>query len=166
MSTNEKPGEIWSQLDKLPAQGIMGLVEAASAVLQSGWEGAENLNKMPSIPLTNILQETLAQEGVKVDGAQIKMLISDNEVSLSLCRKLLTEIARFPELAHEVENAYYARQKMMVIEPVSWLLAGAILVLAIKVREIDLKKGRVKFDKLSDKAIEALCKLFGIERGV
>src|SRR3989338_7896450 len=120
MSTNEKQGEIWSQLDKLPAKEIMGLVEAASAILQAGWEGAENLNKMPSIPLTNILQETLAQEGVKVDGAQIKILISDNEVSLSLCRKLLTEIARFPELAYEVENTYYARQRMMVIEPVSW----------------------------------------------
>lgn len=166
MSTNKRQGEIWSQLDKLPAQEIMGIVEVAVVVLQAGWEGAENLNKTPPKSLTDILQDSLAQNGVKTDDAQIKMLITDNEMSLALSRKLLGEIACFPELAHEVENVYHTRQKMMGIEPVSCLIAGALLVLAIKVKEIDVKGGKIKFYNLSDKAVEALCKLLGVAGGM
>ncbi len=163
MNTEEKSGEIWSTLDKLSAQEIIRLVEAAVYVLKPASETPEDLSKMPSAPLTSILYETLANKGVNVDKADIPLLISEGEVSLALCKELLGQIAEnFPELAFEVEKTYHVRQKMMGIEPVSWLLAGAILVLAIKVKEIDLNKKRIKFHDLSDNAIRAVCRLLGI----
>jgi hypothetical protein len=161
MSINTKQGEIWSRLDELSAQEIIGLVEAAVVVIQSGWEGTENLYNAPPRMLTSILQDVLGQKGVKLDSSQAKLLISQSETSLAISRKLLSEIICFPELANEVEIAYNARQKMMLVEPVSWLLAGALLVLAIKVQKIDLKNKNIKFYALSDKAVEAVGKLLG-----
>lgn len=166
MNSRENQEKIWSQLDELPSEEIIRLVEMTVTVLQPGWDEARDINKMPPGPLTRMLKETLAERQVQVSDDQLKLLIDENETSLNISRELLREIATVPDLAAEVEKAYYVQKRMMVIEPVSWLLAGAVLVLAIKVKEIDLEKGKVKFHKLSDKTIDSLCGLLGIGKGI
>jgi len=165
MSKNKERKNIWSQLDELPSQEVLKLVQVTVAVLEDKYESTEKLSKAPPKLLKNVLRTSLEQKGLKIDNAQTSVLIKENETSLALSRKLLSEIACYPELAKEVEEEYQKREKMMSWELVGWLLAGALLVLAIKVKEIKTKKGGVKFFELSDKAVAAVGKLLGTGKG-
>jgi hypothetical protein len=94
---------------------------------------------------------------------QIQKVIEDEDLSSQVCLKILGEVRLYPELAERLDQAYELQTRKMV-SPELLLLTGALVILAIKVREINWKEGKIIFDK-SNKVVQGflsgLVKTFG-----
>jgi len=89
-----------------------------------------------------------------VDQEQIQAALEDSDRSQQLALTVLDQIRRFPELADQVNDAYEARRREMA-GPELLLLAGAVVILAIKLKAVKISARGVSidFDK-AGKAVE------------
>ncbi len=130
----------WQKLDELPDEKLRMLVASLLSVLQDSTEqdsddSMEDVATIPPGPLRRQLKEALAENGVAASDSQINQIMESRPFAILL----LQQIAQQPDLACEVEQAYKERQRMLVVDG-GIILAGAVLVLVIKLKRIRANK--------------------------
>jgi hypothetical protein len=158
MTEQTAPGAIWQRIDQLSDNEIAALTQAAIYILQSGSDdqSLRDLEAMPKRSLRDELQRSLAARAVPGGDAPDR-IVGDPKLSRPVAIELLKVIAMEPDLAAEVENTYRAREKLLT-GGVEIILAGALLVLVLKLRHVKVgKRGAdISFSKLSDTAIKSV----------
>jgi hypothetical protein len=97
-----------------------------------------------------------------VDQGKIQGMLESEDLSTELCLKLLDEVRQEPAFAERIAAAYDARTgKMAIAEGV--LLAGALVILAIKLRKISWGKDKkeITFDAAGTTVATFIKQLFG-----
>jgi hypothetical protein len=138
-----------SELNTLVALTAQTLLESQAdrSVLPSG--------RLDVSPATAARELTPALQEVdpEISRQQIQGLLEDETLSTQVCLRILDEVRGQPELADRIAEAYEQRsQKMTGVELV--LLAGALVILAIRIKEIHFGDKKVVFDP-AGKAVEA-----------
>jgi hypothetical protein len=104
----------------------------------------------------------LKGEAPAIDAGKIQEMLESEDLSTELCLKLLGEVRKEPRLAERIAAAYEARaQKMAVAETA--LLAGALVILAIKIRKISWGKDKkeIAFDSAGATVTAFIKQFFG-----
>ncbi|MCW3474595.1 hypothetical protein [Limobrevibacterium gyesilva] len=128
------------ELRTLVALAAQALVEADPDVA-----GEDLLHISPRAAAREILPLVQGQDRT-IDAQRIQQLLEDEELSSQLCVQLLGEIRAIPELADRVAAAYDMRERKMAVTE-TLLLAGALVILALKLKKISwgAGKGEVAF---------------------
>jgi hypothetical protein len=154
---NEERPTVWTRLESLSDTELRALVEASIEVLQQ--DGAASVEddvlELPPGALRRELRSALIENGVEADEHAAEEVLQRTEMSRPVALALLGEIAREPALAQEIEAAYRARQGMMVVDPAT-LLAGALLVLALKLKRVKVGDVDVSFYPMKERALTAV----------
>jgi hypothetical protein len=132
----------WCQaLDRLDDRQLGLLVQAAAAVLAGAGDGDDlrQATELPAGALAADLGGALAEQGVAADEGAVRRLVEAGERDRQLGIALLRQVCAVPALRAEVDAAYAARQRMMVVDP-GTVLAAAVLLLVLKLRRV--KVGR------------------------
>jgi hypothetical protein len=100
------------------------------------------------------LQRILKEQVPSIQSAQIQTVLEDPQNSQKIALAVLGEIRQIPELAERVAAAYQARTGEMA-GPELLLLAGAVVILAIRIKDLDFSAHGVKvsFDE-AGKSVE------------
>ena len=149
---------VFDQLRDLSDHQLRNLVAVSVQVILS----AENLpEEIPEdlfeiSPRGAAIELSKFFEGIEANASPEKLqkILHDQKLSSDLCIEVLKEIRRHPILAKKIEEAYNARENQLA-EPTTLLLAGALVILAIRIKKIrwtDQNK-EIEFDK-SGKAVE------------
>jgi len=129
----------WQRLDELPDNKLRLLVASVVSVLQDSADqddaSMEGVAAMPPGPLSRELQTVLAENGVAVSESQASQIMESRPFALLL----LQQVAQQHDLAREVEHACQERQRMLVVDG-GIILAGAVLLLVIKLKRIQANK--------------------------
>jgi hypothetical protein len=153
----------WNKLDDLPDNQLRLLLASAMSVLQRIADEedtalVEEVAVVPPAPLTQELQALLIESGVKVNPAQAEQL-TDSRLAMLLALK---QIARQPELVRRVEGTFQERRRMLFVDP-GTILAGAVLILVIKLKRVRADRGGVdiEFRDLKSDMLGAIRKFLG-----
>jgi hypothetical protein len=101
--------------------------------------------------------------GEGVTREQIQEVLEDDELAAKACLEVLDQVRTCQPLADHIADTYEASSRKMVV-PELLLLAGSLLVLCIKVKEINFAGKKVTFYKADDavkSALTGLIKLGG-----
>jgi hypothetical protein len=142
---------IWDKYPNLPPQELHTLVNVTAQVLLDSEGGqstfsADLLERSPAA-ISRELAPLLQEAEPPITRQQVRELLEDEELSAKACRQVLDQVRGFPELADRIARAYEIRnQKLVGVELT--LLAGALVILAIKVKEIRWGKdqGGIQFE--------------------
>jgi hypothetical protein len=139
------------------------LLESIVSVLRDGAVSrgeAEELLALPSAPRATELNAALRDVGVVTDVNAELSASSGEDRSLGLA--LVKSICIDPALRNEVDEAYRARQGLMVLDPVT-LLAVSGLLLVMKLRHVEIGKGRlvIKLDPVKNVMVDFLKQMTG-----
>ncbi len=158
MTQRAEPAELWSRLDDLTDVEVAALTQAAIHVLEAGGDdpSLREVETMPTRPLTATLEQELSARAI-TEPEIARRIVSDHSLSRPIAINLLKTIAADPVLAEEVAAAYRARQKLLTVG-VDLILAGALLLLVLKVKRVRVGKRGVdaEFSELSDNAIKSV----------
>jgi hypothetical protein len=157
-STNDKKLD-WSKLNDLSDQQLATLVESAIFVLkQSDAPDAPSPTEMPAGPMTKALEQLLGECGADTSAAS--RVVKQSELSRPVAIALLSAIGSEPALAQKVERAWRDRGGLLVVGT-GVILAAALLLLVLKVRNIKAPGVEVDFDKLSTAALSKVFRFLG-----
>jgi hypothetical protein len=136
------------------------LLQAATSVLAESADDEDEAADLAELPPSEAAAEVGATLG-QPDGAASR-LVDDPELDRELALALVREVCAIPALRAEVDDAYTARKRMMVVDPGS-ILAVSLLLLVLKLRRV--KVGRegvyVELDPVRDEALKLAGKLLG-----
>jgi hypothetical protein len=136
---------LWDQYPDLSPTELRILVAATAQVLADSAADAE----LPADPLEISSGEAARQLTASIASLDdskrtlVQELLEDDEASEQLVHAVLTEVRRHPELAAAVDAAYAERARKMTGGELM-LLAGALVVLATRIKEIKVGKGGTK----------------------
>ena len=155
---------VLGRLDTLSDQELSVVIAAAADVLAEGGDDptARDAIAMPPGPAAAELRLQLAAAGLDVDDATADGLVTDEATSREVALATLRELAKEPELAAEIEDAWRARSGMMVIDG-GVLIASALLLLVMKLKHVKVKGGDVdvEFYEAKSGVLAAVRKLVG-----
>jgi hypothetical protein len=137
---------VWQKFpDKLTLSERRNLTSAAAATLMefrpTGTPVPADLMTISPLAASRHLAELMSKHGLESDVEAIQELLEDEDRAWEACASTLNLLRRIPELRDEVDQAYEERQNAMT-GPVEFLLAGALLVLAMKIKRVVLTKDR------------------------
>lgn len=139
---------IWDRYPDLSPSELRNLVAATAQVLAEGADGADRA-QLPEDPIEISTGEAARQLTASVDGLSaderpvVQELLEDDDASERLVHAVLAEVRRYPELAAAVDETYQERARKMTGAELL-LLAGAVVVLATRIKEIKAGKGGTK----------------------
>lgn len=118
---------------------------AAETLIDSAADPAVSADvlRLSSRSAATELQPLLAGEAPGIERAQIQTALDDPELSRKMALAVLDEIRQVPPLADQVAAAYQARSGEMA-GPELLLLAGAVVILAIKLKDMSFTRDGVK----------------------
>jgi hypothetical protein len=122
-----------SELASLVAATAQVLLESQSQTSEVSEEILEASPAAASRELLPLLQET----DPAITREQIQQLFEDTDRSRQICLRILGEVRKSPDLAERVAEVY-DREVHMMDGGATLLLAGALVVLAMKIKEIDI----------------------------
>ncbi|MFQ5906716.1 MAG: hypothetical protein ACE5JA_09110 [bacterium] len=130
----------------LTAQALLESETASSEVPQDLLDFSPLAASRDLLPLLQDADATL-------DRGQIQQLLEDEDLSAQVCLKLLGEVRNYPKLADRVAEAYDAKAGVMAV-PEMLLLTGALVILAIRIKEIRWSKKEkvIQFEKAGEVA--------------
>jgi len=162
-NANEEPVDIWGRLDDLDDAELAMLVEAAASVIADNTNeaGARIYLEMPPRPAGQILKSTLADAGVAVDDEEAAELVRDEVVTRQLAVHVLRSLAQQPVIAAEIEVAYRARQRMLVIDA-GVISAAALLLLVLKLKRVKIGGVDVSFYDARQSALDSIRRMLGM----
>lgn len=141
---------IWNQHPNYSDDQLRQLVAVCSEVFLDSDTAAEQfppdfLEISPAMAARQ-LGPVLEENGQTLHAESVQEVLQDPIPSRDLCIAILTEIKRSPELATRVSETYARRERKMG-GPETVLLAGALVVLAIKLKELRWgpEGGRISF---------------------
>jgi len=138
---------IWDTYPDVSDEELRDLVAVTAQMLMDAPTDAETnaeLLKQSPRSLAPQLVAMLGEPALPV--ADLQRLLEDEDTGALICRFVLDEVRAVPELADRVAAAYAARQSRMAVTE-SLLLVGALVILAIKIKEIKWgdKEKSIKF---------------------
>ena len=130
---------IWDSYPNLTQSQFRTLVAVTAQVLldvrADGSDVPADLLQQSTLANARQLTPLLKQADPSVSREDIQEMLEDEGLATQASRAVLDQVRTVPEIAARIAEAYDARQdKMTGVELV--LLAGAIVVLAIKIRRI------------------------------
>jgi hypothetical protein len=162
----EAPDEpnVWERLDDLSDHELEGLVAAAISVLEEGADdpSLQNVADMPPGPTASELRSLLGGAGVEAEQAELEQLVTDEATARELALATLRELGREPQLAAAIEEAWRARSGMMIVDA-GFVIAGALLLLVMKLKRVQVGKGEVdvEFYEAKSETLGAVRRLLG-----
>lgn len=136
------------------------LLQVATSVLAESADDQDEAADLAELPPSEAAAQVGATLGEPEDVAS--RLVDDPELDRVLALGLVREVCAIPALRDEVDEAYAARKRMMVVDPGS-ILAVSLLLLVIKVRRV--KVGRegvdIELDPVRNGAVTLVGKLLG-----
>jgi hypothetical protein len=132
---------IWDKYPDFTADELRTLVAVtAQVLLESDAATGAVPQDLLDLPAGATARELAAALGA--DSAAIRDLLDDDARARQAALSVLGEVRRHPALATRVADAYEARGRTMAVETV--LLAGALVILAIKLKEVSFTKEGVR----------------------
>ncbi|MFI7405963.1 hypothetical protein ACIBW9_36785 [Streptomyces sp. NPDC049541] len=134
---------IWDRYPDLSPHELRDLVAATAQVLADFSDRSE----LPTDPIEMSTGEAARELTASIDVLSagqrgvVQELLEDDETAVRLCQVVLDEVRRYRELADAVAKAYEERTRKMTGAEVL-LLAGAVVVLATRIKEIKVGKGK------------------------
>jgi hypothetical protein len=135
----EDGGSIWDKYPNFTDTELRILSTVTAQVLMDSTEATAELEP----DLLGISSKAAAGEVAALLGdiapsasrEEVQQVLEDEQQSRQLCLQVLGEVRQYPELADRIAAAYRERaQKMAITETL--LLAGALVILAIRLKEI------------------------------
>jgi hypothetical protein len=114
----------------------------------------------PRAVVAQDLRELLDEAGLAITGDEATYLVTDSEATRTLALAALSELSGDAALRSEIDGAYARRSDLMVVDG-GTLLAGALLVLAIKVKRVKIGDVTIEFYELKASLIEQIRQLLG-----
>jgi hypothetical protein len=154
---------VWDRYPDLEPREFRELVAVTAQTLsEAGDEVPGDVLEQSARGASRDLAPVLQEAEPDVERWQIQALLEDDALAEQACRRVLDEVRAQPELAARVAAAYEERrQKMTGIELV--LLAGALVVLAIRVKRIKWGDRQVDFEP-SGEAVSTF--VAGLAKGI
>jgi hypothetical protein len=147
---------LWDRLDELSDSELRNVVAVAAQVLaESETTGdAEAGDAMELSPLTasRRIAPELAAVDPSLSAADVQRVLEDDRGARELALAVIGEIRRVPELAAEVE-ARLAERARKLSAPELLMATGALLVLAIKLKEIRFVQSKERGSSSSEVAM-------------
>ena len=156
-------GSVWERLDSLSHQELDALLAAAASVLVEDDEQAQQSATMPPGPAARELRSELEGAGIEVADGATEGLVADEARSREVALATLRELAKQPELAAEIEQAYRERSGMMVFD-LGLITGPVLLLLVLKLKHVKIKKGEgldIEFYEAKGDVLGAVGKFFG-----
>lgn len=145
------------ELDEADLRLLLQVIASVLAESAADDEEAADLVAMPA-------SEAAAEVGASIGGAEdaASRLVEDPAADRALALELVRQVCAIPALRDEVDEAYAARRRMMVVDP-GTILAVSLLLLVVKLRRV--KVGRegveIKLDPVRDRALKLAAALVG-----
>jgi hypothetical protein len=160
MNETRQETSIWTRLDELSDEELNAFAATAANVVADASDdpSAKETLTMPPGPAARELQAELGD----ADAARTEQLLSDPAAVREMNLTALRELAKSPELAAEIEEAWRARGEMMFID--GGLITGtALLLLIVKLKRVRAGKGGVdvEFYEAKNGVIAAIGHLLG-----
>lgn len=153
----------WDRLDNLTDSELHALAEATLSVLREEAAGmvAADAN-IPPRQLREQLAAALTDEGLRVDSAVINQIATDGEMAREVSLAIIASVGKDTQFRQQVQEAYKARQSMMVVDG-GLLIGAALLLLVTKLKRIKVEKGKfdAQFYQATDTLIERLRTILG-----
>jgi len=136
---------IWDRYPDLSPSELRNLVAATAQVLA----GSADRSELPADPIEISTGEAARELTASIDMLSadergvVQELLEDDDTAIELCHVVLGEVRRHPELASAVAQTYEERSRKMTGAELL-LLAGALVVLATRIKEIRAGKGGTK----------------------
>jgi len=140
---------VWDRYPDLESREFRELVAVTAQTLVDTGLAAEPVSseilESSNRAIARDLTPTLQKSNPHVTDWQVQAVLDDEDLATEACRRVLDEVRRRPDLAERVAAAYEERlQKMTGIEVV--LLAGALVVLAIRIKRVRWGHHEVDFE--------------------
>lgn len=156
---------IWNRYPNIETSEFRTLVSVTAQILLQHNEGVElsqellqQSSKMNAREIESILSQLYPSS--KMQG-KIQAKLEDESWAHQACCFVLDQVRDYPELAKKISEEYDARKlKMTGVETV--LLAGALVVLAMKIKEIHIGSASIKFYKANDAVKDFVCGLIKV----
>lgn len=146
--------------DELDDAELRLLLQAATSVLTESADDEAKATDLVEMPASAAAAEIGAM--LSDSGDDASRLVDDPVADRALAVALVREVCAIPALRDEVDEAYVARKRMLVVDPGS-ILAISLLLLVLKLRRV--KVGRegvdVELDPVRDGALKLVGKLLG-----
>ncbi len=131
-------------------------------------EGAGNdadvdeIRELPPVVLAPDLAAALRAAGVQARDQQIEQLAEETTSNRTLAIALLEQICAVPALRAEVDAVYTAKQRLMIVNPVTIMAIGLVL-LVMKLRRVKVGKDGldVTLDPMQDVMANVIKGLIG-----
>lgn len=128
---------IWDKYPDFTADELRTLVAVTAQVLLESDEAAGTVPEdLLELPTGATARELAAALGT--DSAAVRALLEDDARARRAALRVLGEVRGHPALASRVADAYEARGRKMAVETV--LLAGALVILAIKLKDVSFTR--------------------------
>jgi hypothetical protein len=157
---------IWDKYPDLTTSELQVLVALTAQALRENAvdpsTGSESRLDLSPAAAARELAPALQAVDPAITRQQIQDVLEDETLSAQLCYRILDGVKAQPVLADRIAQAYEERrQKMTGVELV--LLAGALVILAIKVRKVQVGPVTIALDPAGD-AVKAFAA--GLVKGV
>jgi len=138
---------IWDKFPDYSAEELRTLTAVAAETLVDCAQDASltaDVLRLSSKAVTTELQSMLQDSIPGVQGEQLQAAFDDPERAQKIALAVLWQVRHITPLAEVVAEAYEARNREMA-GPELLLLTGAIVILALKVKSVDISKSGAKF---------------------
>jgi hypothetical protein len=155
----------WERPERLDESDQQQLLRAAASVLARKGDvdvGGDNVADIPPRALSASLHAALGKQGVSVSEEEVRGLV-DGPRAREAAPALLTELGREPRLREAINDAVRASGELMVVEPASWALTAAVVLLIVKLRRIRIDKTGidVELDPVREGVLKQVLGSFG-----
>lgn len=148
------------------SDGQLGLLTQCAITVIA--EGAGNdadvdeIRELPAVVLAPDLAAALRAAGVQARDQQIERLAEETTSNRTLAIALLEQICAVPALRAEVDAVYTAKQRLMIVNPVTIMAIGLVL-LVMKLRRVKVGKDGldVTLDPMQDVMANVIKGLIG-----
>jgi len=137
---------IWDKYPDYSPEELRTLTSVASATLIDCCKDAgitTDVLRLSSKSAAIQLKSLLQQQAPDIQSGQIQAALEDPEQAHQIAVVVLGQIRDIPLLAERVDKAYQDRNREMA-GPEMLLLAGAIVILAMKVKTLEITKEGVR----------------------
>lgn len=148
----------WGGLDDISDIDLAVVSAAAVHVVQE--TAALDNDEQPRSVIAQELRDALEESGLAVTAEEASFLVSDAAATRVLALTALAGFGADTTLRAEIDDAYAKRSDLMVLDPGS-LLAGALVVLAIKLKRIKVGDVKIEFFELKTNLIDQIRELLG-----
>lgn len=157
---------VWDTYPNLSPADFRTLVAVTTQVLiesdKDSAGSASDLLQQSTRASARALAPLVAETEASVTPQQIQVLLEDEDLATRACRSVLDRVRTYPELAQRIADEFEARkQKMTGVEVV--LLAGALVVLAMRIKKIAIGSHVIEFYPSGD---EVKTFVAGLAKGV